>query len=614
MEIFQRNMEALDKKYHYLAQEIRKINIDNLKERIFIEQTSNGMKILCVMYKGRTWCLNSKWNPEIAAEIYAERYQIRLYQEYFVFGFSDGRCIRRLLEKCDDTNYVVVCEPDIEVFCMACHHFDICDMIEDNRIIFYIPQLEKSPDTMLHRLLDYSRTKLVEFCILPSYDLLYNDACTTFMDSVAEQIRNEVVHKNTRLGFNRMIPQHTLFHMKNLIYHRNIEQLRQALSKYDLKRIPAIIVSAGPSLDKNVADLKYAQGKAFIVVVDAAIRTVLRAGIRPDIICTIDPESPDRFFENLDLEGMFWSCTRLTRPDVVKKYAKNIFYHGFFYTEWNRRLERELGYPFPDVASGGSVSAEAFALAIYLGFSKIILVGQDMAFTNGISHTNGIEGAFGDNDEYIQSRYRVQVEGIDGNMLETDFQMWCYRQWFEKAIRLKEGQVEVINATEGGAKIAGAPNCSLKSAISDNCRKTLDIHEIEGKIEKAFSEKQQRELLDALKTIKKEVVDFIDHVEMIIAEQEQIKEKVRNKAISGKELLFCLKKMVKQDSLVEEEAIWSLVSMYAQKEEYEIGECIYTDADISTEELIEKNLLLLQSYVNGAKLLQEDIEEFIMKD
>ncbi len=52
---------------------------------------------------------------------------------------------------------------------------------------------------------------------------------------------------------------------------------------------------------------------------------------------------------------------------------------------------------------------------------RLILIGQDMAFTGGISHTAGIEGAFGDNDEYIKSRNRIQVEGIDGTMLETDF-------------------------------------------------------------------------------------------------------------------------------------------------------------------------------------------------
>ena len=60
-----------------------------------------------------------------------------------------------------------------------------------------------------------------------------------------------------------------------------------------------------------------------------------------------------------------------------------------------------------------------------------------MTFTNGISHTSGIEGAFGDNDEYIDSRYQVYVEGIDGQKLKTDFQMWRYKKWFEKIIEEK---------------------------------------------------------------------------------------------------------------------------------------------------------------------------------
>ena len=64
---------------------------------------------------------------------------------------------------------------------------------------------------------------------------------------------------------------------------RNIYQIRQALEGLNVEEIPAILVSAGPSLDKNISELKKAQGKAFIVVVDAALRTVLRAGVRPDL-------------------------------------------------------------------------------------------------------------------------------------------------------------------------------------------------------------------------------------------------------------------------------------------------------------------------------------------
>lgn len=56
--------------------------------------------------------------------------------------------------------------------------------------------------------------KLIDFCILPGYDVRYADRCKKFIDSVIEKIQNEVVNKSTHLGFNRMIPRHVLFHMK----------------------------------------------------------------------------------------------------------------------------------------------------------------------------------------------------------------------------------------------------------------------------------------------------------------------------------------------------------------------------------------------------------------
>lgn len=614
MEIFEANLLELEKKYPYLTAKIKAINIDKIAEKVSVEKAANEMSILTVEKDGRKWRLNSKWNPQTASEIYGERYAARLYQIYFVFGFSDGRCVRQLLKKCDDTNYIVVCEPDLEIFYMACCEFELQDLIREKRILFYLPEIEIDTDRMLRELLDYSRTKLVEFCILPGYDVLYREICESFMDSIIERIRNEVVHKSTRLSFNRMVPQDTLFHMKNLIYHRNITQLREALAAYDLSDIPAIIVSAGPSLDKNAAMLKEAQGKAFIMVVDAAIRTVLRVGVRPDIICTIDPESPDRFFEGLNLEGTYWSCTRLTRPEVVKNYAKDIFYHGFFYRSWNEHLGKELGYPFPDFISGGSVSAEAFILAMYLGFTKIILVGQDMAFTNGISHTKGIEGAFGDNDEYIQSRYRIEVEGIDGTMLETDFQMWYYKQWFEKMIRLKKDDISVINATEGGAKIVGAPNRRLEDVIVNECKKELDIYGIERQIPNAFSEKQQTELRMELKKIKEQTLQFDKRIEKMITEQENILKMVGEKGVSPKKLAQKLREVQEQNMAIAKEAILDFIAMYAQKEEYEVGDQIYTQEDMTPMELVEKSLILLKGYQKGTKLLEEDIEEFIMKE
>lgn len=614
MGVFENNLAAIEKKYGFLAEKIREIDIDKACERMGFAQAANGMVIPWVNYQGRVWRLNSMQNPKEAAEIYADRYQIRLYGIYFVFGFSDGRCVRELLNKCDDTNLIVVCEPDLELFALVCHQFDICDLVEEKRVLFYLAEVETDADMVLRQIVDYTRTKLLEFCILPGYDMLYHDMCENFMDSVIERLRSEIINKSTSFAFDRLIPQHTLFHMKNLLYHKNIEQLRQALEVYDVKELPAIIVAAGPSLDKNINILKKAQGKAFIIVVDAALRTVLKAGVRPDLVCTVDPNSPDRFLQGVDLDGIIWAYTRTTRKWIAEQFGKDVFYYGSFYRGWSEILTEELGYSIPSFPSGGSVSCEAFMISLYLGFRKIVLIGQDLAFTGGQSHTKEVVGTFGNNDEYIHRRHIVEVEGIDGTMLETDFQMWYYKYWFEKAIQVNQNQIEVIDATEGGAKIEGTVIQTLAETIEKECSRKLDIYEIENSIPAAFSAKKQEELLTKLKGLRQEVAEFRQQIAGMIEKQEELLLMAKENTASQRELLEKLRDMMVQNEEVAKETILDLVIMYAHKEEYEVGDTIYTEENMGPVELIEKSLILYKGYENGAKLLEEDIDEFIMKD
>lgn len=614
MGVFEKNIAAIEKKYGRLAEKIREIDIEKVSERIGLAQAANGMLIPWVKHQGRAWRLNSMQNPIEAAELYADRYQIRLYGIYFVFGFSDGRCVRELWKKCDDTNLVVVCEPDLELFAMVCHEFDICDLIEAENVLFYLAELETEAQVVLQKIVDYTRMKLLEFCILPGYDILYHDTCEMFMDSVIERMRNEIINKSTSYAFDRLIPQHTLFHMKNLLYHKNLEQLRQALAEYPINEIPAIIVAAGPSLDKNIKTLKKAQGKAFIMVVDAALRTVLKNGIRPDMVCTVDPNSPDRFFDGIDLNGIIWACTRTSRKKIVEQYGEDIFYYGSYYRGWNETLANELGYAIPSFASGGSVSSEAFMIALYLGFRKIVFIGQDLAFTGGQSHTKEVVGTFGDNEEYIHKRRIVEVEGIDGTMLETDFQMWYYKQWFEKVIHMNENLIEVIDATEGGAKIEGTVNQTLAETIEQQCNREIDIYGIEKSIPAAFSAEKQQELLKKLRGLKQEVADFRVQITEMIGKQEELLLAARDASTLERELLEKLKDMLAQNEKISGEEILDLIVMYAHKEEYEVGDDIYTEENMSPADLVEKSLLLYKGYERGAKLLEEDIDEFIMKD
>ena len=523
MELFEKNLAALEQRYPLLAEKIKKFEIDKTAGRAGIETAANGMQIPWVKGDNRVWHLNSRQDPQMAAELYAKRYQIRDYGIYFIFGFSDGRCAQELLKNCNDTNLVVICEPDLEVFAISCHYMDFSGIVSDTKTLFYFYELEPDMSVVMSRIINYTRIKLLEFCILPGYDVLYHEQCEAFMDGVIEQMRNETVNKSTSMTFERLIPQHMLFHMKNCIYHKNMEQLHQALEPYDISDRPCIIVSAGPSLDKNIRQLKQIQGKAFTIVVDAALRTALKAGIRPDLVCTVDARVPERFFEGVDLTDVIWAYTGTTRKSIAENYGKDVFYYGTFYQKWNETLKEELGYPIPSFASGGCVSSEAFVLALYLGFRTIVLIGQDLAFTGGSTHTKeATVGRALSDEQYKQRRKIVEVEGIDGTMLDTDFQMWFYKQWFEKVIKMNQDQIKVIDATEGGAKIEGTIVQTLAETIEQECRGELDIYEIEKQIPPAFTPEQQKRLLKQLHGMKKEVADFTEKIDGMIKRQEAL--------------------------------------------------------------------------------------------
>ena len=53
--------------------------------------------------------------------------------------------------------------------------------------------------------------------------------------------------------------------------------------------VPAMIVAAGPSLNRNIEDLKAVEGRALIVAVDTAVRPLLTAGVQPHLAVSVDP-------------------------------------------------------------------------------------------------------------------------------------------------------------------------------------------------------------------------------------------------------------------------------------------------------------------------------------
>lgn len=611
MEILEKNKRALERVMpKFLEQRPVAAGVKN----VFLEMAEDGKQILGIERENRKWYLNSRYDTAFAAAVYAGRYQIRTYGTYFVFGFSDGRHVREFLKKCDDTNHIVICEPSVEIFEECCEQSDISDILEDKRVRFYIPDVTDSIEDIMKKNLQYSDFTFMEFCILPGYDILFHEECEEFQNLIIERLRDEAVKKGTSLSFQRVIPRNTLYNMKHTIRTRNIGQIREALEECPLEDIPAVIVCAGPSLDKNIQELKKIQGKALIIVVDAALRAVMRAGIHPDLVCTVDPNPPERFFTDLDLRGLTWCCENASKPEIIRKYGERVYYFGYFEKGWNQMISEMLGYGFPVLPTGGSVSSIAFAMALYFGFRKIVFMGQDLAFTGGKSHTSGIEGALGDNDKYIKSRCLMEVEGIDGTMLQTDFQMWYYKQWFEKAIRDGGDRMRVIDATEGGAKIEGTENMKMSEVVAGECPAEFDFRKIEQAIPPAFSAEEQQKLEKAYRNLKLQAGDLQKFIEKQIQALDSLCRKSGGDTGVTDNDVRVLRDMLEENDILEHMPLFGMMTVYAQKAEYELGDTIYTKENMGIRDLAELNLNLFLGYQKAVQMLLEDIEDNLSEE
>lgn len=611
MEILEKNKRALERVMpKFLEQRLAAAGAKN----VFVEMAADGERILGIERENRKWYLNSRYDTAFAAAVYAGRYQVRAYGTYFVFGFSDGRHVREFLKKCDDTNHIVICEPSVEVFEECCEQFDVSDILEDKRVRFYIPDVTDSIEDIMKKNLQYSDFTFTEFCILPGYDILFHEECEEFQNLIIERLRDEAVKKGTSLSFQRVIPRNTLYNMKHTIRTRNIGQIREALEGYPLEDIPAVIVCAGPSLDKNIQELKKIQGKALIIVVDAALRAVMRAGIHPDLVCTVDPNPPERFFTDLDLRGLTWCCENASKPEIIRKYGERVYYFGYFEKGWNQMISEMLGYGFPVLPTGGSVSSIAFAMALYFGFRKIVFMGQDLAFTGGKSHTSGIEGALGDNDKYIKSRCLMEVEGIDGTMLQTDFQMWYYKQWFEKAIRDGGDRMRVIDATEGGARIEGTENMKMSEVVAGECPAEFDFRKIEQAIPPAFSAEEQQKLEKAYRNLKLQAGDLQKFIEKQIQALDSLCRKSGGDTGVTDNDVRVLRDMLEENDILEHMPLFGMMTVYAQKAEYELGDTIYTKENMGIRDLAELNLNLFLGYQKAVQMLLEDIEDNLSEE
>lgn len=611
MDYFEENLKVFRTCFVEKIREEREALLED--KEIIVSADQLGESIFGVKRQDNLWMLNSQYDARKAAKEYAERYQKDSdYKMFFIFGMSDGKVVEELLKFCNNTNRIIVYEPDKKVLIKFLENVPLKKIFEKDIATLMVEGLTGELEDLLNGEISYYRRNLMEVCILPNYDVLYPKECEHYIDSVISTTEKTVMYKNTYLHFNKMVATNMISNVYDMLNQYDIHQLKKQFEQVDLTGIPAIIVSAGPSLDQNIAELKNAEGKAFIVTVDAALRSTARAGIHINMAMSVDGETPERFFDAPELDGVPYAVELHSNALTMECMKGKRFYFNAAFGWWREIAGDTLEYTIPTLPVGGSVSTDAFELVRFLGFKTVILIGQDLAFTNGKGHTDTFHDEEGENEKFAEDHAVEWVEDVDGNQIQTDVQMKWYLSWFNKQCEKYKEDLRIIDATQGGARIKGTIIQTLKETIEQECKKEEDFDRLIELAPKTYDEESRKVLFKRLVEWKDKIEGLKQEFSDGIKEYRKIKAAYESQTVDTEELKEMAEKLDKWNKIDQKETTMEILSYYNVKVEYEIQDSVWQQKDSEITDITEKGIQLFEGYVKALEEFEVDLERLLL--
>lgn len=572
-----------------------------------------GEQILAVQQEDVIWYLQSRYDAERAASQWAAQLKEKVKNNsvIIVFGLADGSYVRKLLQYNREAQ-IIVYEPCAEIFWQVYGRVEVAELLEEECVHLLIGGISENLFvTYLGALINYANFRLVEMCVLPNYDRLFAQSYRDMLDQRLFIAKQLIFSRNTERVYGREFIHNILSSSRDVIEQYSIVQLTDILPQKNLSKMPAVLVSAGPSLDKNIDQLKEMQDSVFIMAVDTAINTVLAHDIMPDMTITIDGHKPLTLFEDERIHDIPMAVAISANEKVIRQSRASRFYE-LREGEYLGILYRELGKPVDGLPTGGSVANNALSLLVMMGFETVIFMGQDLAYPGGVRHAFD---AYHMEHPLIEGMHYYEVEDIYGEKVLTEENMELYLKWFEDYIALMP-QVRFVDATEGGVKIHGTEICTMSQMVEEFSGQVYDKKCIFEGIEPYLTQEEQHKI----KKIIADIPNRLDEMERRIKGGLRIYEKLDqlNRKSNGKS--ETLGKLLGQagelNTFMNEEPVLSLVRYYTVEVGAEVeGEVLCYDEKAPMYDqikgLIDNGRMLLQGYLEGIREFRKDADNFL---
>ncbi|EAL9965427.1 DUF115 domain-containing protein, partial [Campylobacter coli] len=404
-----------------------------------------------------------------------------------IYGIGNALLIKNLAKH---YKHLFVFESEIELFILALSTIDLSEELCSGKI-YLVDIEEERVDIQLLILFDMKDM----FEYLSLYEMFVNNS---FYKQFCEKTwceTDEFCKKNIEIvirdsGLNSNLSFQSYFHfLQNIPSMLESIPFQRILSQRKNKFDNAIVVSAGPSLAKQLPLLKAYQDKAVIFCADGALSMLEKKGIVPDYVTNLDfTDLAMKFFQNKENKTSLNILSCATHPNVVHSLkAENcmiVLRNKALYQRFNLN---DFGY----IDTGTHVSHFSYTLALALGFKNIIMIGQDLAFDKeGNSHSKGFSYGEQFSGEKTVPTLKTQAYAGKGEVL-THVAWNDYRIKLEYLFACNDQKAKFYNATEGGARINFTEELSFKEC----CEKLLTKEKPKFELPKSLTKNRSDKLL-----------------------------------------------------------------------------------------------------------------------
>lgn len=447
---------------HLNGKLIRQLNSLETIERLNVQNCKNGKDVTVAVEvdNKRKIYLHSYYDPQKEASSFISSFDLQNYEKIIVIGFAFGYHIEEILSKTEQKQQLIVVIINPDIFQKALELRDLSKVLTDHRLTLIFGQDENNIIESLHNFTSKQNKIKPKFIIHPAslntipaaYSKLQSIFETINTHSKSSEIYNNIFKSNIKNSIKYIINDTGVINFKNIF-----------------KNKPIFIISAGPSLNKNIEHLQKIGNKGIIIALGTSLNALITKGIMPDFIAVIHGE--DNVYDKQMKKYLHLQIPILYIPGVnhnlLREY-KGEKIVGLPRRDYYPQMELILHKGF--IESAGSVSTVALDFAQILGGNPLIFVGQDLALSeNGDKYSE--ETMEKENLNFPKNLQTVQ--GINGKKIYTLKNYHIFLRWIENYI-LTHPKLTFINSTEGGANIAGTTILPLQGTIKKYCSKNID--------------------------------------------------------------------------------------------------------------------------------------------